>query len=47
MSDKPENASPAWAGAARVITNENGYVTVTVPKLPVTAKTRTHATAAL
>ena len=40
MSDKPENAIPAWAGAARVISTENGYVTVTVPNLTLTAKTR-------
>jgi hypothetical protein len=40
MSDKPGNAIPAWAGAARVISAENGYVTVTVPNLTLTAKTR-------
>jgi hypothetical protein len=40
MSSNPENASPAWAGAARVISAENGYVTVTVPKLPVITPTR-------
>ena len=40
MSDKPENAIPLWAGAARVISAENGYVTVTVPKLNLIAKTR-------
>ena len=40
MSCNPKNANPAWAGAARVIGTESGYVTVTVPNLYLTAKTR-------